>query len=67
MAAFEKVEQRNIQNKQQWYITKRISDRNMIYLLTMMFSIGYMTIWCHLAYNSFLLISSQKQYTTHII
>jgi hypothetical protein len=35
MAAFEKVEQRNIQNKQQWYITKRISDRNMIYLLTM--------------------------------
>lgn len=67
MAAFEKVEQRNIENKQQWYITKRISDRNMIYLLTMTFSIGYMTIWRHLAYNSFLLISSQKQYTTHII
>lgn len=44
MAAFEKVEQRNIQNKQQRNITKRISGRNMIYLLTTTFSIGYMTI-----------------------
>jgi len=44
MTAFEKVEQRNIQNKQQRNITKRISGRNMIYLLTMTFSIGYTTI-----------------------